>query len=115
MPQWLHNSHCHNGLFDIKLSSEGGEEDNEINLMAKCVEMKMSAPIRIPGPSCAVRTKEDIVPSGLPKHEMLTRPVTPRPMLNPSIFCLGKGDGPIPRDDRLRDGHPTILLHYAEN
>ena len=68
----------------------------------------MSAYTR-PRTICAVRTKNKIVSPVLPKCEMLTRPVTPRPMFNPSFFSLRKEDGPIPRDDRLRDGHPNML------
>ena len=45
-------------VLDLQFSSEGEEEDEEISLMAKCVEMEMSAPIPIPGLSCAVRSKK---------------------------------------------------------
>ena len=38
-------------VFDLQFSSEDEAEDKEINLMARCVEMEMSAPIPIPGPS----------------------------------------------------------------
>ena len=34
-------------VLDLQFSSEGEEEDEEISLMAKCVEMEMSAPIPI--------------------------------------------------------------------
>ena len=77
--------------------------------MAKCVEMERSASVPIPGPSYAVRTKEETVPSGLPKNEMSTRPVIPRPIFNISFFSLGKGERPNPRDHRLGDGHPFPL------
>ena len=46
---------------------------------------------------------------GLPRYGMQTRPVTPRPMFDPSYFSLGRRNWPIPRDDRLRDGHPITL------
>ena len=67
-------------VFDVQLSSEDEEEDEEINLMARCVEMEMSAPIPIPWPS-----------------------------YDPSFFSLGKENGTISRDDRLRNGHPITL------
>ena len=77
-------------VFDLQLSSEGEEEDEENNLMAKCVEMEMSAPTPIPGPSYAVRAKEEVGLPWLPENEMQTRPVTPRPMFDPSYFSLGR-------------------------
>ena len=77
--------------------------------MAICFEMEMSAPIPIPGPSYAVKAKEEVVPTGLPKYGMQTRPVTPRPMFDPFYFSLGKGNGPIPKDERLRDCNPITL------
>ena len=52
------NSLSLTSVFELQLSSEGEEEDEEFILMAKCVEMEMSAPIPIIGPSCAVSTKE---------------------------------------------------------
>ena len=96
-------------VLDLQFSSEGEEEDEEISLMAKCKEMEMSAPIPISGLSCAVRSKEEIVPTGLPSHGLPTRPITPRPLFDSSYFSLGKGNGPILRDDRIRDGHPITL------
>ena len=95
--------------FDLQFSSEDEEEDEEINLMAKCVEMEMSAPIPIPGTSCVVKTNEEAVPAGLPGHEMRTSSIMPRLLFDPSFFSLGKGNGPIFRDDRIRDGHPITL------
>ena len=96
-------------VFDLQLSSEDEEEDEEINLMARCVEMDMSAPIPIPGPSYVVRTEKEVVPTGPPKHEAQQGSFTPRPIFGPSFFSLGKGNGPISRDDRLRDGQPITL------
>ena len=96
-------------VLDLQFSSEEEEEDEEISLMAKCVEMEMSAPIPIPGLSCAVRSKEEVVPTGLPSHGLPTRPITPRPVFDSSYFSLGRGNGPILRDDRIRDGHPITL------
>ena len=96
-------------VFDLQLSSEDEEEDEEINLMARCVEMEISAPIPIPGPSYVIKTKEEVVPTGLPKYEMRTRPIMPRPIIDPSFFSVGKENGPISRDDRFRDGHPLTL------
>ena len=96
-------------VFDVQFSSEDEEEDEEINLMARCVEMEMSAPIPIPGPSYVAETNKEVVPAGLPKHEMRTGSITPRPMFDPYFFSLGKGNGPISRDDRLRNGHPITL------
>ena len=98
-------------VLDLQFSSEGEEEDEEISLMAKCVEIEMSAPIPIPGLSCAVRSKEEVVPTGLPSHGLPTRPITitPRLLFDSSYFSLGRGNGPILRDDRIRDGHPITL------
>ena len=70
-------------VFDLQISSEDEEEDEEINITARCVEMEMSAPIPIPGPSYVAKTDKEVVPAGLPKHEMQTRPITPRPMFDP--------------------------------
>ena len=51
-------------VFDLQLSSEGEEQDEKIKLMAKCVEMEMSAPIPMTEPSYAKRAKEEVVPLG---------------------------------------------------
>ena len=101
-------------VFNLQLSSEDEEENEEINLMASCVEMEMSAPTPITGPSYAVKTKEEVVTSGLPNYETQTRPIKPRSMFNPSFFSLGKGNGPISRDDRHRYGHPITLCRMVD-
>ena len=100
-------------VFDLQLSSEDEEEDEEINLMARCVQMEMSGPLPIPGPSHVARTKEEVVTAGLPNYEMRTMPITPRPMFDPSLFSLGKGNRHISRDDRLRVGHPITLCRIS--
>ena len=38
-------------VMDLQLWSEAEEYDDEIMTMAQCVEMQLSAPIPIPGPS----------------------------------------------------------------
>ena len=38
-------------VMDLQLSSEDDEYDDEIMMMTQCVEMELSGPIPVPGPS----------------------------------------------------------------
>ena len=38
-------------VMDLQLTSDDEEYDDEIMMMAQCVEMELSAPIPVPGPS----------------------------------------------------------------
>ena len=42
-------------VLDLQLSSGDEEIDDEIMMMAQCVEMKLSSPIPVPGPPSALK------------------------------------------------------------
>ena len=47
-------------VLDLQLSSEDeGEIDDEIMMMAQCVEMELSSPIPVPGPSTALKIRNE--------------------------------------------------------
>ena len=51
-----------NFVLDLHLSSEDEEIDDEINMIAQCVEMKLSSPIPVPGPSSTLKIRNDAPP-----------------------------------------------------
>ena len=92
-------------VMDLQLSSEDEEYDDEIRMMAQCVEMELSAPIPVPGPSSSRLDCADIL-DNLTKNEMPDQEQSPQPVLDQSFFSLRRGNGPIRRDDRIRNNHP---------
>ena len=96
-------------VLDLQLSSEDEEIDDEIMMMAQCVEMELSSPIPIPGPSYTLRTRSEAPQYNLPRYGTFGTSSAIRPTLDQSFFSLGKGNGPIRRDDRVRNNHPIKL------
>ena len=96
-------------VLDVHLSSEDEEMTNEIMMMAKCVEMELSSPIPVPGPSTAPKIGHDAPGYGLPRYGTSESSFVVRPTLDQSFLSLGKGNGPIRRDDRVRNNHPIKL------
>ena len=93
---------CH---FDSESPEYYPEDDDEVALLAQCVERQMDLP----------STSESIpIPPTTSKLEV-TRAVTPRlayipgPMFDAGYFDLGMGRGSIARDSRLRNDHPINL------
>ena len=97
-------------VLDLQLSSEDEEEiDDEIMMMAQCVEMELSSPIPVPGPSTALKIRNEAPRYNPPRYGTSGASFATRPTLNQSFFLLGKGNGPIRRDDRVRNNHPIKL------
>ena len=97
-----------NSVLDLQLSSDDGEMDDEIMMMALWVEMQLSSPIPISGPSTALRIRDEVPQYNLPRYGTSGTSFAVRPTLDQS-FSLGKGNGPILRDDRVRNNHPIKL------
>ena len=97
-------------VLDLQLSSEDEEEiDDEIMMMAQCVEMELSSPIPVPGPSTALKIRNEAPRYNPPRYGTSGASFATRPTLDQSFFSLGKGNGPIRRDDRVRNNHPIKL------
>ena len=97
-------------VLDLQLSSEDEEEiDDEIMMMAQCVEMELSSPIPVPGPSTALKIRNEAPRHNPPRYGTSGASFATRPTLDQSFFSLGKGNGPIRRDDRVRNNHPSKL------
>ena len=97
-------------VLDLQLSSEDeGEIDDEIMMMAQCVEMELSSPIPVPGPSTALKIRNEAPRYNPPRYGTSGASFATRPTLDQSFFSLGKGNGPIQRDDRARNNHPIKL------
>ena len=97
-------------VLDLQLSSEDEEEiDDEIMMMAQCVEMELSSPIPVPGPSSALKIRNEAPRYNPPRYGTSGARFATRPTLDQSFFSLGKGNGPIRRDDRVRNNHPIKL------
>ena len=95
-------------VMDLQLSSEDEEYDDETLMMAQYVEVQLSKPIPVPGPSTPKKDR----PSLLDKPSECRKPNpahSPSPIPDQSFFSLGKGRGPIRRDDRIRNNHPIKL------
>ena len=54
-------------VLDLQLSSEDEEIDDEIMMMAQCVEMELSSPITVPGPSTALKIRNEAPQYNLPR------------------------------------------------
>ena len=95
-------------VMDLQLSSEDEEYDDEILMMAQCVEMQLSTPISVPGPSTPKTDRPNLLnrPSECKKPNLTH---SPSPVPDQSFFSLGRGKGPIRRDDRIRNNHPIKL------
>ena len=98
-----------NSVLDLQLSSDDEEMDDEIMMMAQCVETQLSSPITIPGPSTALRIRDEAPQYNLPRYGTSETSFAARPTLDQSFFSLGKGNGPIRRDDRVRNNHSIKL------
>ena len=97
-------------VLDLQLSSEDEEEiDDEIMMMAQCVEMELSSPIPVPGPSTALKIRNEAPRYNPPRYGTFGASFATRPTLDQSFFSLGKGNGPIRRDDRVRNNHPIKM------
>ena len=76
-------------------------------MMAQCVEMELSAPIPVPGPSTSNFGSTSV-------QNRPSRCVTPKPDFGPrryfdqSFFSLGKGNNRY-GSDRIRNNHPISL------
>ena len=46
-------------VLDLQLSSEEEEIDDEIMMMAQCVEIELSSPIPVPGPSSTLKIRNN--------------------------------------------------------
>ena len=91
-------------VLDLQLSSD----DEEIMMKAQCVELDFSAPIPVPGPSTSKFRSTNL--QNKPSKRELPKPdCSPQPIFDQSFFSLGKGNGPIRRDDRIRNNHPIKL------
>ena len=94
-------------VLDLQLSPEDEEEiDDEIMMMAQCVEMELSSPIPVPGPPTALKIRNEAPRYNPPRYGTSGASFATRPSLDQSFFSLGKGNGPIRRDDRVRNNHP---------
>ena len=76
-------------VMDLQLSSEDGEYDDEILMMAQCVEMQLSTPISVPGPSTPKTDRPNLLnrPSECKKPDLTH---SPSPVPDQSFFSLGR-------------------------
>ena len=84
---------------------ESLSEDDEVALLAQCVEWPMELPLTsesIPSPSTA--NKQEVTRAATPRLAY-----NPGPMFDAGYFDLGMGREPIARDPRLRNDHPSNL------
>ena len=95
-------------VMDLQLTSDDEEYDDEIMMMAQCVEMELSAPIPVPGPSSS-RLDCVNMQGNLAGYKTPDQKHSPPPVFDQSFFSLGIGNGPIRRDDRVRNNHPIKL------
>ena len=96
-------------VIDLQFSSDEAEEDDEIRQMAQCVEMKISAPIQIPVPVNVPKTTGETVLSSGCNAKPPGSAVPSNSLFDKSYFLLGRGNGPIRRDSRVRNNHPIAL------
>ena len=54
-------------VLDLQLSLEDEEIDDEIMMMAQCVEMHLSSPIPVPGPPSALKIRNEAPQYSLPR------------------------------------------------
>ena len=95
-------------VMDLQLTSDDEEYNDEIMMMAQCVEMELSAPIPVPGPSSS-RLDCVNMRDNLARNKTFDQKHSPPPVFDQSFFSLGRGNGPIRRDDRVRNNHPIKL------
>ena len=86
-------------VLDLQLLSEDEGIDDEIMMMAQCVEMELSSPIPVPGPSVASKIINDAPGYGIPRYGAPGSNFASRPTLDQSFFSLGKENGTIRRYD----------------
>ena len=85
-------------FYDLLSSSE--DESEEVSLMALHVEAQMSEPIAVP----------EALPSTSRKFNEPGRPsMPPFPTFDQTYFSLGKGNGPLKADGRIKRNHPINL------
>ena len=91
-------------VMDLQLTSD----DEEIMMIAQCVEMELSAPNPVPGPSSSrldcINMRGNLAGNKKPDQKH-----SPPPVFDKSFFSLGRRNGPIRRDDRVRNNHPIKL------
>ena len=97
-------------VMDLQLSSEDEEYDDELMMITQCVKMQLSAPIPIPGPSTP-KTDCSYVLDKPSKYRKPNLAHSPSPVPDQSFFSLGRGKGPIRRDDRVRNNHSIKLCN----
>ena len=85
---------CMTSDLDFQLSSEDVEID-EIMLTAQCVEMELSSPIHVTGPSSILKIRNNAPQYGPSNYETPKPYFASRPTLVQSFFSLGRGNGPI--------------------
>ena len=95
-------------VMDLQLTSDDEKYDDQIMMMAQCVEMELSAPIPVPGPSSS-RLDCVNMQGNLAGYKTPDQKHSPPPVFDQSFFSLGIGNGPIRRDDRVRNNHPIKL------
>ena len=74
-------------VLDLQQSSEDEEVDDKIMMMAQCVEMELSSPIPVPGPSRALKIRNEAPQYYLPRYETSGTSFAATPTLNQSL-CL---------------------------
>ena len=84
---------------------ESLSDDDEVALLAQCVERQMELPSTsgsIPIPSTT--SKQEVTRAATPRLAYI-----PGPMFDAGYFDLGMGRGPIARDSQLKNDHPINL------
>ena len=95
-------------VMDLQLTSEDEEYDDEIMMMAQCIEVELSEPIPVPGPSSSRLDCTNMLHNPT-KNETPVQEHSPQLVVDQSFFSLGRGNGPIRRDGRIRNNHPIKL------
>ena len=85
-------------ITDFLSSSE--DESEEVAQMALCVETQMSEPIAIPYTSSSAANQAN-------EHRRPNLP--PFPKFDQTYFSLGRGNGPLRADSRIKRNHPINL------
>ena len=77
-------------VLDLQLSSEDEEIDDEIMMMAQCVEMQLSSPIPVPGPPSTLKIRNEAPQYSLPRYGTSGTSFTARPTLDQSFSHWGE-------------------------
>ena len=77
-------------------------DDDEVALLAECIERRMELPTASPVPSCSNQQGENCMRTPRLSY-------TSGPMFDAGYFNLGMGRGPVARDPRLRNDHPNNI------